>query len=124
MEGNWQWENPQQDLSLEYKSHQALILASTVEGLPNVVCEALSCGSPVVLSDVLDHPLIIHDDYNGYLFDPNSASSLAEAMEKMYLVSDRKYKTMSENSNISALKLFSIERMIKEYIDLMEQSFV
>jgi glycosyltransferase involved in cell wall biosynthesis len=43
---------PQADLRYAYAAADALLLTSTREGWPNVVLEALACGTPVVACDV------------------------------------------------------------------------
>ena len=47
------------------RSH-CLCLCSLSEGMPNVVVEALSCGCPVVATDVGEVPFLIEDGVNGY----------------------------------------------------------
>ena len=44
------------DVPQLFATHHALVHPSYLEGLPNVVCETLASGRPVVLSNTLDHP--------------------------------------------------------------------
>jgi glycosyltransferase involved in cell wall biosynthesis len=60
--------------------HDALILPSLYEGLPNVVCEALACGLPVLASKISDNPRLVQDAVTGYLFDPNSPDEIAKTI--------------------------------------------
>jgi len=119
LSNQWEWCDPTQNLIEEYISHKALVLASTVEGLPNVVCEALSCATPCIVSDVLDHPLIIEDGRNGFLFDPTKENSLADAMNAMLKISDSNYTRMKSESLKKANDLFKTESMIGKYLNII-----
>lgn len=46
----------------------AFINVSLSEGIPQAIMEALSCGIPVLATDVGGNREIVDDDYNGYLF--------------------------------------------------------
>jgi teichuronic acid biosynthesis glycosyltransferase TuaC len=50
---------PQKRLAAVYSAADALVLASSREGLPNVVLEALACGTPVVATAVWGTPEIM-----------------------------------------------------------------
>ena len=112
--------DPTSDIQGHYHSHDALILASKSEGLPNVVCEALSSGLPVVLSNVLDHPLLVEEEKEGFLFDPESVDALSEAISKLFLMDNESYVQLQKNCKTKANKLFSLDNYIESYIKLIE----
>lgn len=68
------------DLVSVYASCDALCLPSLYEGFPNVVCEALACGLPVLCGDVCDNPSLVWDGVNGFLFDPLEPEEIAGAI--------------------------------------------
>jgi glycosyltransferase involved in cell wall biosynthesis len=59
------------------------ISASLSEGLPNTVLEALASGLPVALSDIGPHRETIQTGRAGVLFDTNSATALAEGVNRL-----------------------------------------
>jgi glycosyltransferase involved in cell wall biosynthesis len=57
-------------------------LASTREGWPNVVHEALACGTPVVATDVGAVPEMLPDDRLGIVVPPNDPDALLVALRQ------------------------------------------
>lgn len=58
------------------------------DGIPNVMIEAMSCGVPVVTTNISGIPEVIEDGRNGLLVQPNDAMALANSLEKIYLLKD------------------------------------
>ncbi len=63
-----------------YRTADAVCLPSLSEGTPNVICEARSCGVPVLAARVGGIPHLLEDRRNGFLFDPNSPRHIADAI--------------------------------------------
>ena len=63
------------------------VLPSRIEGLPNVLIEAMYIGKPVVASvciPVIDR--MVENGYNGYKVQPEQPEQMATAMEKALLL--------------------------------------
>ncbi len=102
----------------EYRLHDVFCLPSIYEGFPNVLCEAMSCGLPVVCSNVCDNPSIVGDRVNGLLFDPNNTDEMANALETIILMDYSEKKAMSILNREKAIKMFSKETFLKKYKSL------
>ena len=84
------------------------------EGFPNVVAEAMACGTPCVVTDVGDAALIVGK--TGYVVPPNNSFKLGRAIERMILEINK--KNWSKKKNQSKLRIknnFGINIMIKSY---------
>jgi glycosyltransferase involved in cell wall biosynthesis len=69
----------QEQLPLWYSAADLLILASTREGLPNVVLEAMACGTPVVASRVGGVPEVVDTEVCGSLVDADDVQAFVAA---------------------------------------------
>ena len=98
---------PTKTIEREYANAAAVGLFSYFEGLPNVVCEAMACGKPVLLSNVCDAGNLVKDGVNGFLCDPGSAQSMATAFTRLASSSDQEREAMGTESRRMAESLFS-----------------
>jgi glycosyltransferase involved in cell wall biosynthesis len=70
---------PQEQLARHYAAADLTVLASTREGMPNVLLESLACGTPVVATAVGGAPEVVTDPVAGRLLCTRSAEDLASA---------------------------------------------
>ncbi len=111
----WTWLHEQADIPTLLRQHHALVHPSYWEGVPNVVCEALACGRPVILSDVLDHSRLVEDGLTGYLFDWRNPRALADVIRKLHALSPADRQAMGRKGRQFAEQQFTLSRLTNEY---------
>ncbi len=112
---HWHWLGERADIRDLIAQHHALIHPSLYEGLPNVVCEALAAGRPVVVSDVCDHGRLVAEGERGFLFDPHDPVSIAGAIQKLTILEEADWIMLSRNARRYAEAALTTERMVSEY---------
>ena len=118
---NWQWLDQRTDIVRQLHQHDVLVHASYGEGSPNVVCEALACGRPVILSNILDHPRLVQDGQNGYLFDWRDPLSLAKKIKLFSELSREEKSNMGKRGRQFAESHLSLDRYVDEYEALFKR---
>ena len=93
------------DLVKYYQSASVYVAPTLYENLPIRVLEAMSCGIPVVASNVCAIPEAIDNGINGMLVQPRSVDELARAI--CSLLGDRKLRmTIGNNARKTVLEKF------------------
>lgn len=114
------FKDPVEKIENEYRNSTALILPSFTEGVPNVVCESMACGLPILLSNVADADILIENKKNGFLFNPYNTEDIArEILNFINLPFEKKVK-MGQANVVKARKLFAPERYCEDYIKLFK----
>jgi glycosyltransferase involved in cell wall biosynthesis len=108
---------PHRDLPGLYNAADALVLASSREGWPNVLLEAMACGTPVVASDIWGNPEIVSCPHAGTLIHHNTPGGIADAIRWLFAnLPDRALtrayaETLSwDDTTAGQLRLFSSVR--------------
>lgn len=73
---------PHNELGMWYGSADLFCLATRGEGCPNVVLEALACGTPVVVTRVGAVEELIQPSVNGLLVNPQDTSSFGAEVQR------------------------------------------
>jgi glycosyltransferase involved in cell wall biosynthesis len=74
----------QAKLKLYYSACDALVLASSREGMANVLIEAIACGCPVVASDAWGTPEVIRSPEAGVLVKERSGEGFAHGIRRLF----------------------------------------
>ncbi len=121
LEQQWHWLGERSDIVDQYHQHDVLVHPSFGEGLPNVVCEALSCARPVIISNVLDHARLVQDGESGFLFDHQNPADLAEKLFRFHNLSVEERMQMGQCGRKFAEENLSLDRFVAEYERLFQQ---
>jgi glycosyltransferase involved in cell wall biosynthesis len=101
----------------EYLSADFFILTSYSESFGMVYLEALSCGLPVIGTNVGGIPEII-DETVGVLVEPGNIQQIEDAIVKM----SKQYTTYPKHKLIAKAKEFSWETIADQYIQVYENA--
>ena len=109
------------DVPALISAHHALILPSFYEGLPNVVCEALAGGRPVIASDVSDVAALVEEGRRGFLFDPDEPETIAGAMERLAGLSPEQWRAFSSACAAYAAENLSENTMVDGFERVLQE---
>jgi len=119
LEGHFVFHPPVKDVSNVYQACDLFCLPSVYEGFPNVICEAMACGKPILASNVCDNPNLVSDGMNGFLFDPESIEEMKNAIIKYINLKQETKSGMAVSSRNLALSNFSAAGFLAKYLRLI-----
>lgn len=104
----------------KYQDADYFCLPSFYEGTPNVICEAMACGLPIVCSDVCDNSRYVSSDKNGFLFNPKDVTTIVTAFERLFALNDVDYVSFGNCSREKAEQIFSKDVFINTYLKILK----
>lgn len=105
----------------KYQQCDIFCLPSNYEGFPNVVCEAMSCGKPIVCSRVCDNPYIVKEGENALMFDNTNVDDIVDKLEQICSKSCEELAEWGKRSREIAVEKLSMESFVNKYIELIER---
>jgi glycosyltransferase involved in cell wall biosynthesis len=107
-------------MSFAYSTADVFVSPSREDNLPNVLVEAMACGTPTVAFEVGGIPDIIRPGVTGLLATAEDVRSLRHAI-LVILSDDEKRKSMSRASRRIALHEYRLELQAERYRRMYEQ---
>jgi len=112
----------QSQLPAIYTSADLFVLPSKYDPCPAVVCEAMLCGLPVILSDeVLGRREQIDEGETGYVFPCGNVDALAKILRQS-LADPARLAAMGKSAR-RKMDLFSPATNVKAFLELLDSSF-
>ena len=102
-----------------YHDADIFCLPSFYEGTPNSLAEALACGLPVVCSDVSDNSLYVSEGENGFTFNPEKPSDIADTLTKILAIPGNELLQFGECSRRIAEEKLSGKPFISSYLGIL-----
>lgn len=97
-----------------------LVLPSYTEGLPNILLEAMACGTPVLATSVGAIPDIIKDGETGFLLESNDPKHIANRIIEL-LSKPELLEKVSKNAYEYVRANFSFERTLEAWQRIFAQ---
>jgi len=98
----------------------AVGLFSLSEGLPNIVCEGMACGKPVVCAAVSDIAGLLDTD-TGFLCDPSDVRSIASSLRYLLSCGREKLRHTGMQNREKAMSYFRKDNIVSSYLELFKK---
>ena len=107
---------PRSDIPRLNRAFDVAVSSSYSEGLPVVLGEAMSVGTPVVATDVGDSGILIDDQER--VVPARDPRALAEAIRRLLLLDSESRRRIGERDRERIRSDFGLDRMVASYEDL------
>jgi glycosyltransferase involved in cell wall biosynthesis len=109
---------PHDELPKYLNELKLLVLPSYTEGLPNIVLEAMACGTPVLATPVGAIPDIIKDGETGFIMENNSPECIAANIVRAMNHPD--LEKIARNARALVEREFTFEKAVERYRSILK----
>jgi len=106
------------DLPRYLNQLRLLVLPSYTEGLPNIILEAMACGTPVLATPVGAIPDVIIDGKTGFIMENNSPECIAENVIRA--LSSPDLEQIAENGRRFVEENFTFEKTVENWKKILQ----
>ena len=107
------------DLPRYLNQFRLLVLPSYTEGLPNIMLEAMACGTPVLATPVGTIPDVIIDGKTGFIMENNSPECIAANVIRA--LSSPDLERIAEDGRRFVEENFSFENVVARWKEVLEE---
>ena len=106
-----------QDLANTYRTMDALLFPSRLEGFGLVVAEAMACGLPVVITNGSALTELVYHGETGFLCEKDNIDDFVQTIRNLKEYPELYIEVGKRARDVAATR-FSIDEMVNQYIDL------
>lgn len=99
-----------------------LIIPSFTEGLPNVMLEAMACGTPVLATSVGVISDIITHNKTGFILETNSPNCIAKTAKSILNINDKELEIIVQNARTLVESEYSYDAAVKRFERILNRS--
>lgn len=96
-----------------------LIISSYTEGLPNMMLEAMACGTPVLATPVGAIPDIIKDGETGFIMENNSPECIARNINRV--LNHSNLEQIARNAHALVESEYTYEKAVERWREILEK---
>ena len=108
-----------EDLPRHLNNLRLLVLPSYTEGLPNIMLEAMACGTPVLAAPVGAIPDFIRDGMTGFILAPNTPDGVATSVLDI-LGRPEELASVAEAARKCVREEITYERAVEQFAVIVE----
>ena len=105
-----------------YRIADIFVIASIAELQSIVTMEAMASGLPVVATNVMALPELVHDGGNGYLFSDGDSETLAK--EVLKILSNKNLQTQMSKKSLEIIQVHDINKTVDKYESLYKEVII